>query len=92
MKAVTVTCEDYETLMLIHAVRRLYAGNFAQQLPLPLIVEMNRRLVIGYQHFKNVPKVQEIKEKYYIIMIFLKLCIYQIMTLKVATTKLIKLH
>ncbi|CAX42605.1 dihydroxyacetone phosphate sn-1 acyltransferase (ec 2.3.1.42), putative [Candida dubliniensis CD36] len=63
LKAVTVTCEDYETLMLIQAVRRLYAGNFAQQLPLPLIVEMNRRLVIGYQHFKNVPKVQEIKEK-----------------------------
>ncbi|EMG45178.1 putative glycerol-3-phosphate acyltransferase [Candida maltosa Xu316] len=63
LKAVTVTCEDYETLMLIQAVRRLYAGNFAQQLPLPLIVEMNRRLVIGYEHFKNIPKVQEIKER-----------------------------
>lgn len=63
LKAVTVTCQDFETLMLIQAARRLYAGNFAQQLPLPLIVEMNRRLVIGYEHFKNVPKVQELKDK-----------------------------
>lgn len=63
LKAVTVTCEDYDTLMVIQAARRLYAGNFAQYLPLPLVVEMNRRLVLGYQTFKNQPKVQEIKEK-----------------------------
>ncbi|KAI5953271.1 SCT1 [Candida jiufengensis] len=63
LKAVTVTCEDYETLMLIQAARRLYAGNFAQQLPLPLIVEMNRRLIIGYQHYSHEPKIQEIKKK-----------------------------
>ncbi|EGW31316.1 uncharacterized protein SPAPADRAFT_61887 [Spathaspora passalidarum NRRL Y-27907] len=63
LKAVTVTCPDYETLMLIQAGRRLYAGNFAQQLPLPLIVEMNRRLVMGYEHYKNEPKVQQLKEK-----------------------------
>jgi len=63
LKAVTVTCQDYETLMLIQAGRRLYAGNFAQQLPLPLIVEMNRRLVIGYEHYKDEPKVQEIKKR-----------------------------
>ncbi|KAG7664757.1 SCT1 [[Candida] subhashii] len=63
LKAVTVTCQDYETLMLIQAARRLYAGNFAQQLPLPLIVEMNRRLVMGYNQFKDEPKVQEVKNK-----------------------------
>ncbi|CAI5758492.1 unnamed protein product [Candida verbasci] len=63
LKAVTVTCEDYETLMLIQAARRLYAGNLVQQLPLPLIVEMNRRLIIGYQHYKNLPQIQKLKEK-----------------------------
>ncbi|RLV93816.1 Glycerol-3-phosphate O-acyltransferase 1 [Spathaspora sp. JA1] len=63
LKAVTVTCPDYETLMIIQAARRLYAGNFAEQLPLPLIIEMNRRLVMGYEHFKNEPKVQQVKEK-----------------------------
>lgn len=63
LKAVTVTCQDYETLMLVQAGRRLYAGNFAQQLPLPLIVEMNRRLVIGYEHYKDEPKVQEVKKR-----------------------------
>lgn len=63
LKAVTVTCEDFETLMVVQAARRLYAGNFAQYLPLPLIVEMNRRLVMGYQTFKDDPKVQELKEK-----------------------------
>lgn len=63
LKAVTVTCEDFETLMVVQAARRLYAGNFAQYLPLPLIVEMNRRLVMGYQTFKDEPRIQQIKEK-----------------------------
>ncbi|CAH2352760.1 glycerol-3-phosphate O-acyltransferase 1 [[Candida] railenensis] len=63
LKAVTVTCDDYETLMVVQAARRLYAGNFAQYLPLPLIVEMNRRLVLGYQTYQNEPKVQAIKAK-----------------------------
>lgn len=63
LKAVTVTCEDFETLMLIQAARRLYAGNLAQQLPLPLIVEMNRRLVNGYRHYKDEPVIQQLKTK-----------------------------
>lgn len=63
LKAVTVTCDDYETLMVVQAARRLYAGNFAQYLPLPLVVEMNRRLVLGYQTFQNNEKVQNIKKK-----------------------------
>lgn len=63
LKAVTVTCEDYETLMVVQAARRLYAGNFVQFLPLPLVVEMNRRLVLGYQTFKNVEQIKQVKEK-----------------------------
>lgn len=63
LRAVTVNCEDYETLMVIQAARRLYAGNFAQYLPLPLIVEMNRRLVVGYETYKDRPEIQRSKEK-----------------------------
>ncbi|ODV76781.1 uncharacterized protein CANTADRAFT_57598 [Suhomyces tanzawaensis NRRL Y-17324] len=63
LKAVTVTCDDFETLMVVQAARRLYAGNFAQHLPLPLIVEMNRRLVLGYQTFKDKAEIQSVKSK-----------------------------
>lgn len=63
LRAVTVNCQDYETLMVIQAARRLYAGNFAQYLPLPMVVEMNRRLVLGYETFKDLPEMIELKSK-----------------------------
>lgn len=63
LHAVTVNCPDYETLMVIQAARRLYAGNFAQYLPLPMVVEMNRRLLLGYETFKDHPEMQELKAK-----------------------------
>ncbi|KAG7196293.1 uncharacterized protein KQ657_000308 [Scheffersomyces spartinae] len=63
LKAVTVTCEDYDTLMMVQAARRLYAGHFALSLPLPLIIEMNRRLVIGYQKYKDDPRVQGLRTR-----------------------------
>lgn len=63
LHAVTVNCPDYETLMVIQAARRLYAGNFAQYLPLPMVVEMNRRLLLGYETFKERPEMQELKRK-----------------------------
>ncbi|KAM9895614.1 hypothetical protein OXX69_010938 [Metschnikowia pulcherrima] len=62
LKAVTVNCSDYETLMVVQAARRLYAGNFAQYLPIPMVVEMNRRLVLGYETFKDLPAMIEIKK------------------------------
>lgn len=63
LKAVTVTCDSYDTLMVIQAARRLYAKNFASYLPLPLIIEMNRRLVLGYKTFEHEPKIQALKQK-----------------------------
>lgn len=73
LRAVTVNCEDYETLMMVQAARRLYAGNFAQYLPLPMVVEMNRRLVLGYQTFKDRKEMQVLKEKILRYNTFLKL-------------------
>lgn len=63
LKDVTVTCDSYETLMVIQAARRLYAQNFSKFLPLPLVIEMNRRLVLGYNTFKNEPQIQALKAR-----------------------------
>lgn len=61
LKAVTVTCPDYETLMVVQAARRLYANE--KTLPIPLIVEMNRRLVMGYNHYKTNPEIIQLRER-----------------------------
>ncbi|KAI0461677.1 hypothetical protein LJB42_004749 [Komagataella kurtzmanii] len=63
LKSVTVTCPDYETLVCIQTARRLYSNNFSSRLSLESILEMNRRLVKGYEHFQNEPRIQELKEK-----------------------------
>ncbi|CCK69404.1 bifunctional glycerol-3-phosphate/glycerone-phosphate O-acyltransferase SCT1 KNAG_0C02930 [Huiozyma naganishii CBS 8797] len=62
LKAVTVTCGDYETLIVVQAMRRLYATQFNGQLPLPMVVEMNRRLVKGYETYKDDPKMIQLTE------------------------------
>ncbi|KAL7273048.1 Glycerol-3-phosphate/dihydroxyacetone phosphate acyltransferase [Rhizina undulata] len=54
--AVTVTSPDYDTLMVIQAVRRLYKPAH-KKLPLPMVVELNRRLVTGYTHYKDNPRI-----------------------------------
>ncbi|SCV00605.1 LANO_0F07712g1_1 [Lachancea nothofagi CBS 11611] len=62
LKAVTVTCPDYETLMVVQAARRLYAGHLSAKLPLSLVIEMNRRLVKGYQTYREDPRIKQLKE------------------------------
>ncbi|KKZ66131.1 hypothetical protein EMCG_01167 [[Emmonsia] crescens] len=59
--AVTVVGPDYETLMLIHAARRLY-NPAGKKLPLPMVVELNRRLVKGYAHYKDDPRIVNLKK------------------------------
>lgn len=63
LKAVTVQCDSYETLMVVQASRRLYQTNFAERLPLPLVHEFNRRIIAGYEKYKDEPEVKAIKEK-----------------------------
>ncbi|CCD22485.1 bifunctional glycerol-3-phosphate/glycerone-phosphate O-acyltransferase SCT1 NDAI_0A03280 [Naumovozyma dairenensis CBS 421] len=62
LRAVTVTCSDYETLMVVQAMRRLYSAHFASKLPLPLIVEMNRKMVKGYETYRDDPVVIKLRE------------------------------
>ncbi|RDW60512.1 putative glycerol-3-phosphate acyltransferase Sct1 [Aspergillus mulundensis] len=59
--AVTVTSPDYETLMVIQAARRLYNIK-GKKLPLPMVVELNRRLVKGYSHFKDDQRIVDLKK------------------------------
>ncbi|EDP50502.1 hypothetical protein KXW98_001181 [Aspergillus fumigatus] len=59
--SVTVTSPDYETLMVIQAARRLY-NTKGKNLPLPMVVELNRRLVKGYTHYKDDPRVIHLRK------------------------------
>ncbi|KAI0996495.1 putative acyltransferase [Podosphaera aphanis] len=59
--AVTVSSPDYDTLMIIQAARRLYNPT-GRILPLPMVVELNRRLVKGYTHYRNDPRVVSLRK------------------------------
>lgn len=59
--AVTQTSPDYETLMLVQAARRLYNPT-GKKLPLPLVVELNRRLVKGYTQYQDDQRIQQLKK------------------------------
>lgn len=59
--SVTQTSPDYDTLMLIQAARRLYNPT-GKKLPLPLVVELNRRLVKGYTKYKDDPRIIKLKQ------------------------------
>lgn len=76
LKTVTIRAPDYDTLMvsllslspnnilmileLIQAVRRLYKTP-GQHLTLGQVIELNRRLLEGYTHFKDEPRVQKLR-------------------------------
>jgi glycerol-3-phosphate O-acyltransferase/dihydroxyacetone phosphate acyltransferase len=59
--AVTVTSPDYDTLMMIQAARRLYNPPH-KRLPLPMVVELNRRLVKGYETYKEDDRIKHMKQ------------------------------
>jgi glycerol-3-phosphate O-acyltransferase/dihydroxyacetone phosphate acyltransferase len=62
LSTVTVQAPDYDTLMLIQAVRRLYNPK-GKKLPLPFVVELNRRLIKGYQTYKDDPRIVQIRKE-----------------------------
>ncbi|KAI7361109.1 glycerol-3-phosphate O-acyltransferase [Hortaea werneckii] len=61
LTAVTTLAPDYDTLMLIQAVRRLYNPK-GKRLPLPMVVELNRRLMKGYAKYKDDPRVVSLRQ------------------------------
>ncbi|KAK5174266.1 Glycerol-3-phosphate/dihydroxyacetone phosphate acyltransferase [Saxophila tyrrhenica] len=60
LKTVTTLAPDYDTLMLIQAVRRLYNPK-GKNLPLSMTVELNRRLIKGYNTYKDDPRVVSLR-------------------------------
>lgn len=62
LSAVTVQAPDYDTLMLIQAVRRLYNPK-GKKLPIPFIIELNRRLIKGYQTYKDDPRIVDLRKQ-----------------------------
>ena len=61
LDAVTQQAPDRETLMLIQATRRLYQP-LRMKLPLPVVIELNRRLIEGYTKFKDEPQVIQLRK------------------------------
>ncbi|EEP82468.1 conserved hypothetical protein [Uncinocarpus reesii 1704] len=61
LAAVTQQAPDYETMMLIESTRRLYKP-LRMKLPLPVVIELNRRLLKGYTQFKDEPQVLQLKK------------------------------
>lgn len=49
-------------MQLIQATRRLYRPH-GQQLSLGQVVELNRRFIIGYERYKDEPRVAALKAK-----------------------------
>ncbi|KAK2597659.1 hypothetical protein N8I77_012432 [Diaporthe amygdali] len=61
LAAVTVQTPNYDTLMLIQAARRLYKPT-GKKLPLPYVVELNRRLAMGYEKYKDDERIVQLSE------------------------------
>ncbi|CAE6522135.1 unnamed protein product [Rhizoctonia solani] len=61
LKTVTVRAPDFDTLMLVQAGRRLYKTP-GQHLTLGQVVELNKRFIEGYLHFKDEPRIQALRK------------------------------
>ncbi|KAI8976536.1 hypothetical protein BDB01DRAFT_803293 [Pilobolus umbonatus] len=63
LKSVTVNTPNEQTLMVIQAARRLYRPVAHRKLHIAQVVDLNRRFVIGYEMFKDDPRVIELQRK-----------------------------
>lgn len=61
LAAVTQQAPDHETLALVQATRRLYRP-LRMKIPLPVAVEINRKLMAGYVQFKDESQVVQLKQ------------------------------
>ncbi|CAE6505293.1 unnamed protein product [Rhizoctonia solani] len=61
LKTVTVRAPDFDTLMIVQAGRRLYKTP-GQHLTLGQVVELNKRFIEGYLHFRDEPRIQALRK------------------------------
>ncbi|KAG1455016.1 hypothetical protein G6F56_007176 [Rhizopus delemar] len=62
LKSVTVNTANDQTLMVIQAARRLYKPAH-RRLHIAQVVDLNRRFVIGYNLYKDDPRVIDLQQK-----------------------------
>lgn len=58
LESVTITAPDRETLRTIQAIRRLYKSG--GRMNLPTVNEVNRRLLVGWKHYLDDPRIQRL--------------------------------
>ncbi|KAJ5578351.1 acyltransferase [Penicillium hispanicum] len=61
LESVTQISPDHETLILVQSTRKLY-NPISKKIPLPLVIEFNRRLLKGFTRYRDDPRVQGLKK------------------------------
>lgn len=61
LESVTQISPDHETLILVQSTRKLY-NPISKKIPLPLVIEFNRRLLKGYTKHHDDPKIKGIRK------------------------------
>ncbi|KAJ5082387.1 acyltransferase [Penicillium argentinense] len=61
LEAVTQISPDHETLILVQSTRKLY-NPISKKIPLPLVIEFNRRLLKGYEKYHDEPRIQGLRK------------------------------
>lgn len=60
LESVTQISPDHETLILVQSTRKLY-NPISKKIPLPLVIEFNRRLLKGFTRYRDDPRVQSLQ-------------------------------
>lgn len=90
--AVTENAPSFDVLMTIQAARRLYQPARGK-LPLSIVVDINRRLLVGYSQYKDDPRIihlQQMVNKYNNALYSLGLKDHQVMELKTKKTEVLR--
>ncbi|KAJ5904485.1 acyltransferase [Penicillium tannophilum] len=61
LESVTQISPDHETLLLVQSTRKLY-NPISKKIPLPLVIEFNRRLLKGYTRHRDDPQIKSLRK------------------------------
>jgi glycerol-3-phosphate O-acyltransferase/dihydroxyacetone phosphate acyltransferase len=61
LESVTQISPDHETLIMVQSTRKLY-NPISKKIPLPLVIEFNRRLLKGYEQNHDDPRIKALRK------------------------------
>ncbi|KAJ5664436.1 acyltransferase [Penicillium longicatenatum] len=61
LESVTQISPDHETLILVQSTRKLY-NPISKKIPLPLVIEFNRRLLKGYTRHRDDSQIKDLRK------------------------------